>query len=259
MVNTTSGPVAPKSFIQGRVYDLVVCILAVAAVVGFGLTVPFGASDEVNRTTAFLFVAWGAIIVASALLTRHLYFATKHKKTNTPDPVGRVLFGWFLPVIMLVAMSPWILSGVFDADDMNKLGASALILFLGYGSIAAGILVAALWSPIEMTIRGLVSLVKSKGEKGAGLTIIGLYFMVVLAFIVVGINAASTQLVSYPAYSTLLLALFGLPGEYEVKNESLLWVTRILGIIMVVAPFIYGKLKQKYPTNRIIKDIDTRT
>lgn len=249
-------------FLKGRVFDLVVSVLSLAVVLVLALQIPIGADSYDDQVGTLLFSVFGVVTAASILMIRRgMILAVKRPKTDPHygNPFYRWFFFWLLIPAIFLMLLPWILSGTFNADDVNTIGAMALILLLPWVMILLGFLAAAIVVyPIEMTIRSIIALIRTKGKEGFGGLVIGSYLLLVLAFIACGSLAASAILPGQAGHGALIAALFGLPGGYVVKDESFLWVTRVLGILMVVLPFIFHKISKKHDSSKLVKEINSK-
>lgn len=239
--------------LKGRIFEFIICLVALVVAIIAMLQVPFTANPRGDSPTVAVFTIFIAEGVAAALMLRHGVL----KMTKSKKEIGifhRWLFIWLLPVAIFVVQLPWIFAGAFNDHDVNTIGAMAMLLFLPWIMIALGFLAMGIfWAPIEMTARGAYTSIKTKGKEGMGQLGMGLYFLLWVAIIICGILAASTDRVSYQAHSALLAALLGLPGDYTIKDETFLWVTRILLIIAIALPLIFGRKSDKNDPQAIVK------
>ncbi len=248
-----SSPSQKTTFLQGRVFELVVCALAFIAALIAMLQIPLTAHSDTNQVTVSMFTIFAIEGVAAALMLRHGVLKMLKDK-SIENPFHRWLFFWLLPPTIFLMQLPWIFAGVYNADDVNTIGALAMLFFLPWLMIGLSFLaVGVFWAPLEMTARALYKTIITRGEEGPAQLAMGLYFLLWDAIIICGVLAASTDRVSYQAHSALLAALLGIPGDYTIKDETFLWVTRILLIIAIALPIITGRKKQDIAERPITK------
>lgn len=261
-------------FLKGRVYELVVCSLALVATVVVMLQLPFTIDGYDDRVTTAMFSLFAISCAVAVIMLRHevirfakwnRYIETlshdERKKIDTaPDAFFyRWLFTWLFPLASFLVILPWIIAGVFNSDDMNTIGSMVILFFAPWVMYLIGSLVAAfVVYPIETTIRGAIKLIATGGKEGLGQLSIGAYCLLVLGFIVSGSLAASSSLVGGSAQADLFAALLGLPGGYVVKDQTLLWVTRVLFVAMIVIPLVFKNAKKKHPESSVVRDIDSK-
>lgn len=249
-------------FLKGRIFDLVISALSLGVVLVLALQVPLTADSYDDRVGTLLFSVFGVVGVASVLMIRRgMILAVKLPKTDPQygNPFYRWFFFWLLIPAIFITLLPWILSGAFNADDVTTIGAMALILLLPWVMILLGFLAAAIVVyPIEITIRSIVTLLRSRGKEGVGGVIIGSYLLIVLAFIACGSLAALAILPGQAGHGALVAALFGIPGGYVVKDETFLWITRVLGIVMVIVPFIFHAISKKHGSSRVVQHVNAK-
>ncbi len=235
-----STPSSPKKthFLQGRVFELIVCSIALIIAVVAMLQIPLTATSTSDHVTNVMFVIFAVQGVAAALVLRRGAIRTMQHKDNG-NPFHRWFFFWLLLPAIFVIQLPWIFAGVFNADDVNTIGAIAMLLLLPWVMVGLGaIALMVFWAPFEMTVRALYKVIATRGKEGVAQLGSGLYFLLWVAIIIFGILGASTERVSYQAHNALLSALLGIPGDYTVKDGTFLWVTRILFVIAVILPFV---------------------
>ena len=239
--------------LKGRLFEFIICLVALGIAIIAMLQVPFTTSPDGDAPTTAIFTIFIAEGLAAALMLRHGVLKMIKKKKEI-SIFHRWLFIWLLPLAIFVVQLPWIFAGAFNDHDVNTIGAMAMLLFLPWIMIALGFLAMGIfWAPIEMTARGAYTAIKTKGKEGMGQLGMGLYFLLWVTIIIFGVLAASTDRVSYQAHNALLAALLGLPGDYSIKDETFLWVTRILLIIAIATPFIAGKFSDKNDPQAVVK------
>lgn len=254
---------SPKlPFFKGRLYEFVLCLMAVAGILVLALQVPFTADSYDDRVSVLLFSVLGIVGAVSIIMIRRGFLLAIRRPKSDPqygNPFYRWFFFWLLIPAIFIVLLPWILAGAFNGDDMNTAGVIAMLLLLPWLMILLGVLAAAIVVyPIEITIRGLISLVRTRGKDGVGRLVIGGYLLIVLAFIACGSMAASAILPGQAGHGALVAALFGLPGGYTIKDETFLWVTRVLGIFMIILPFIFHSVSKKHASSGVVKEINSK-
>ena len=181
---------------------------------------------------------WGLVTLHSAIIIRTSVVRLNHDNLISEDTTDHFFRGWrltpFIPVIGLIIMTPAILSGMFNGDDIGTVGNFFMMLMLLFVASLLGPLVAAfIIAPIELIIRGVIALIK--GDKTRiGYVIVGGVIASLTVFIALGSMAVSAGM-PYPAGSVqIVLALLGIPGDYRVNSEGLLWLTRLLLLGLVI-------------------------
>lgn len=231
-------------FLQGRIFELVVCSIAFIVSVVAMFQIPLTANVNSDEVTRVMFTVFGIEALAGALLLRRGSLKTMQDKDVT-NPFHRWFFFWLLIPAIFVVQIPWILAGVFNDDGMNMIGAFAMLFFLPWLMVGLGFLALMMWVPVEMTARALYKLIVTRGKDGGGQLVIGAYFLLWVVIVICGVLAASTERVSYQAHGALLAALLGIPGDYTIKDPTFLWITRILLIIAIALPMIVDRKEKK--------------
>ncbi|MGD7706746.1 hypothetical protein [Microlunatus sp. Y2014] len=112
-----------------------------------------------------------------------------------------------------------------------------LYLLLAHTCLLLGVLARVLvLVPLELVGRGPLRLLCGDRRAG-GLVLMGLWIGLVTVFAVVG--ALALDDLPHPAFAlmAILAALIGVDGNYTVRSPLLLWVTRIVGIVLL-APIL---------------------
>lgn len=219
-------------------FEIIVSILALTAVLVALLQLPFGINSYDDRVTPVMFFAMGSLAFASGLILRHQYLRSVKKQGENAYWKG--FFYWALPLAVYVLLVPWLIAGVLNADDVNTFGALGLSLLLVVIATLGGIIaVSVFWAPVEIAVRGLWRVIVTGGKDGRHQLIVGLYFMLCEAAIIVGSLSATTERVGQYGHAQLMQALLGLPGDYTIENPGVLWVTRLLFVLMIGLPIVY--------------------
>jgi len=238
---TTAKNTKSPSFLRGRVFEFVICIIALIAATVAMLQIPFSAQSDNDQVTTVMFTVFGIEALVAAILFRQRILKYMSVKEGVESP-RRLFFAWLLLPAIFVMQIPWIASGVFNDTDVNTIGASAMLFFLPWLMAGLGIVaVSVFWAPIELTARALYKVIKTHGKEGTGQLAMGAYLLLWVAIIIFGVLGASTERVSYQAHNALLSALLGIPGDYTIKDPTFLWVTRILFVIAIALPFIFQR------------------
>lgn len=238
-----------KDFYKGVVFDLIIFILGIGIVLYQFLLIPLDPSEYARYSTSVLYWMMGIVTAATALWTRNAFVILMRKdRTEAEDEADRrsvskiMVLLLALPVIVYAIAIPWMVAGLFD--DGGEDGGwpfpafLPLLLFLTMllGVICAGFVI----FPIESTIRGVARAVRTRGRE-MGQLIIGAFGLVVLTFILVATTAIDLDNAGPLGSAQALLAIFGIPGGYEVTNEALLWVMRALFAVFIISLLI-GRL-----------------
>lgn len=238
---TAQKPIFTKDFHKGVIPDLIIAVIGIGVILWALLAVPFSADGYDDRAGFAVFTAMIAIGVATALFTRSLAVTMSRVKTKTKvDEAAAtvmakqlIVAGAFIVAAFLIQL-PWIFAGAFN-DDQTGTGATffLLMLFDVIGLPLLGILAAAfIIFPIESTIRGTIRLIRTRGKEKVQL-IIGLFGLMILSLIASGVLAVDPDNSGPVGQGQIILALLGLPGGYEVINEPLLWLTRLLFVAFI--------------------------
>lgn len=239
---------AARSAPGSRVFDASLSAVSFAVSLAFFLSVPLeGTPDAISVTVAF----FGALTSVALSVVAAVRYEYAHRGRNT-----RWHFIWILPVATVVIMVPWLLSPAFPLSELGGiLGAFPLFTLLAYAAGLAGLIIAAfVLVPVELFARGTLELVRSRGRAGYGKLVVALYGFLLIAFIAVGVAAASSG-IRVNVDGQLLAALLGLPGDYTIKDDRALVVARVLGAAVVAAPIIYGMTRRRYADNVVIREV----
>lgn len=230
-------------------FDVSLFVAAPAVTLVVFLFVPLDGSKGVIDVVVAFFAAMA--IVALAALTGVRYEHASRGKGQ------RWLFIWFVPLAVVLVMIPWLSSPAFSLPELGGVfGAVPLFATLAYGAALAGLLAAALvLVPVELFIRGVVSLFRTRARSGCGRLIVGLYGFVLIGFISCGVIAASSD-IRVSVDGQLLAALLGLPGDYTIKDDRALVAARVLGVVLVLAPIVYQVVRRKFSRAIVVEEID---
>lgn len=238
-----------KQFAKGIVLDVVLFFVSIGAITWAALRIPMTTDGYDDRVSAAAFVMMGIVAIVSALFIRSItllcFKQDRSDNTSTERAIRVTALALLLPVIAYVILLPWVFAGVFNDEHMNTIGSAFLLFLIGViimpllGSLIAAFVI---W-PIEMTIRGLVRSIRTRGKEWQQFAM-GLFGLVVLAFITTGFLAVHTYDTGQGGSAQALLAILGIPGHYEVKSEAMLWVARGLFVLFVgtalVGKYIFG-------------------
>ncbi|MCB7136006.1 hypothetical protein [Cellulosimicrobium marinum] len=189
-------------------------------------------ADEVTAAIYGVMIALGVQVMLGIRVLWILVMGPGSRKVKREVPARA---GWLVaasPVLTWLVLVPWIAAGTFDADGE---GAPAWLLFLllvlaaGFGVLATP----ALLAPVEMAVRGVVTLVRHDDDRtrradGTGL-LRGAAGLGVLTVIVLGGGIALDQPgTGRGSWLVAAAGLLGFPGDYTVRYPLLLWVVRVL-------------------------------
>lgn len=201
-------------------------------------------------------LAWGALALHAAIVIRTSVVRLSADDRISLDKTDNPFRGWlltpFTPLLLIAFQTPALLSGAYNGEDSGVVVAFLLMLLLGYGALLSGALVAAfIIAPIELMVRGAIALVK--GDKSrSNYFVAGAVITSLTVFIVLGTLSVSPDS-PYPAGSfQVLLALFGIPGGYDIKDDTLLWITRGL-LAAIIAFFVYVRIAGKRQVSEVTK------
>ncbi len=223
-----------------RMFEIVSIAILTAVLVGLSFLVLDSLKPEAENEAAInaMILFWGAISLQAALMIRAGFIRQSKDDLLSEDRTDHPFRGWrltyFTPLLGFLILIPAIAAGVFNDDSGNLVGSVFMVLLMNFGALLMGALVAAfIVAPIDLIVRGIIALVK--GDKSrSGYIVFGLIILVITTFIFVGSAAVSPD-APYPVGSgQILFALLGIPGNYDVKSEALLWVARgiIVGLVL---------------------------
>lgn len=239
---------AARSAPGSRVFDASLFGVSLAVSLAFFLFAPLdGTPGTISVTAAF----FGALTSVALAVVAALRYEFAHRGRNT-----RWLFIWILPVATVLIMIPWLLSPAFPLPELGGiLGAFPLFTLLAYAAGLAGLIIAAfVLVPVELFVRGVIELVRSRGRAGYGKLVVALCGFLLIAFIAVGVAAASSG-IRVNVDGQLLAALLGLPGDYTIKDDRALVVARVLGAAVVVTPIVYGMTRRRFADNVVMREV----
>lgn len=224
--------------------EIIVSIVTLGAIVVMLFQLPLHAGAH-DRLTPILFAIFGILSVAIGIIARHQYLDTAAPDTSKTKQKQITFYKslpyWALPLVVFILFVPWVFAGTFNDIGMNIFGWMGILLLLTFMCVPSGILALMVgWVPLEITGRSIGKLVTTRGKEGAHQLASGLYFMLCQAAVIVGFFAATTERSGLPAERALVQVLLGQPGDYTIKDPQLLWVARLLFVLMIILPLLYG-------------------
>ncbi|MFZ1301544.1 MAG: hypothetical protein WAQ27_03135 [Candidatus Microsaccharimonas sp.] len=234
-----------------KTFEIVsIVVLAVVLIALTFLILAASKGDEAGSEALFnaTLLFWSAVTLQSALMIRTSFVRLNRDNYVSEDRTDHPFRGWrftpFTPLLGAIILLPLIISGVYNTDDVNAVGAFFLMLVLGLIAFLIGFLVAAfIIAPIEALTRGIIALAKGDKTK-IGYIYFGLFVAALTSFIIVGTLAVDPHS-PYPAGSfQVALALLGIPGNYSIESEALLWVARLL-IVGIIAAFVVPAIRKR--------------
>jgi len=231
-----------------RTFDAALFCISLGISLVLFLFVPLDGTRGAFDVTFAFFGALTSVALAVAAAVRY-EFANRARGT-------RWLFIWILPAATVLIMVPWMLSPAFPVSEIGGVfGAVPLFAMLSYCAGLAGLIVAALvLAPVELFARGALALVATRGKRGYGKLIVGLYGFALIGFVAFGVKAASSD-IRVSVDGQLLAALLGLPGDYTIKDDHALNVARVLGVVLVLVPLVYQLAKRKIPNTVPVREL----
>lgn len=201
-----------------------------------------------EATFNLMLMFWGAITIQGALMIRTSFVRISRNKLENgtgDNPFEGWRFTFFTPLIGPLILLPAIVAGVLNDDSVGSVGSFFLVLGMSFIALLLSALVAAfILAPIELFIRGIVGIIKGDKSK-ASYVVFGLIVGAITAVITLGAMAVDTNR-PYPAGSAqALLALLGIPGAYDIKDETLLWAARgVVAALVVFFIYVYNAGKK---------------
>lgn len=189
-----------------------------------------------------ILATFGALTLLVAIFIRIWWAPSAGKRTPAPKLI------WFLPAAMTAIVSPALIA---QADERTPpLMAISLFVLLAYGCLALGILVLTfVVLPLEAIGRGILRVATGKPD-GGWLIFVGSLGLIITAWAITGAFALDDLPPGRAGWLPIILALFGIPGAYTVASETLLWVTRGLGLLFFAMLFASAHFPRRRPGDR---------
>ena len=209
-----------------------------------------GAPNEMLLNTTLLYL--GVVSLQIAFIISASFMRYNNDLLISEDKSDHVVKGirwtYFTPLIAVALLLPALFTGVFASGDMNGAEAAGFIaLGLFLSIILAPLVSFFIIMPLMLIWKGMVAVVRGdKSQRHFG--VIGLLIAGLAAFIIIG-SAAVTAEAPFPLGSVqVVFAILGIPGNYQIENEVLLWILRGIALFYVVA-FVYGSISSKQRKN----------
>jgi hypothetical protein len=226
-----------------RIAEVVVTVLVLVVVVLrlVGLGSAESRSSEVTSALSAIMIVLG---VQGAVMTRvglQVYLTASDSRLQRTPPYRVWVVTPFSPVLVLLAVLPWVLGGSFGPG--HSVAGSLWLLFLLF-VLAAGLgllAVPAVLAPLELLGRGVGKVVRGTGARtrreGAGYVRGALYLGAITLFVLVVAGGVDLGGSGRVAWSSAVLAVLGLPGDHDVRNPALLWIGRAM-LLVLAARFV---------------------
>lgn len=232
-----------------RRHDTISVSILAVLILSHALLIPFHTVEPTFLTSVMLSV-FVLLVLQGGYMTR-LCFKTLPERTPNQENArtNHFFYGvrltFFTPVIALVILLPWIVAGVFTADDMGVVASGfILLLLLSVALLISPIVALLVIAPIKLIIRGVVGLLMPD-KKQTGFLFIGAYIALFTTFAIMMAFAVDIDTV-YPASTVpLISSLLGIPANYDIINEGLLWVARLLLAVLIVSLIGFARFGNK--------------
>ena len=222
-----------------RRVEVALAALAAAVVVAIMLLLPADPSqDQVTAAIVGVLVTLGVQVAAAVRVLWTDVTRPWSRKARRAVP----LRAWFVtaasPVVGLLALAPWIAGGTFspvppDPPESPWATGGMLFLVLMLGAGLGLLAVPAVVAPVELAVRGVVRLVRHRGDPARRRSALGyLHGAVMLgsltAFVLVVSAGVTFTGTGRGAWGSIVLALLGIPGDYVVVRPVALWTGRAM-------------------------------
>ena len=179
--------------------------------------------------------AFYAILIAQAMLgTFNWRYGYRGAKEEPRIP----FFFWFVPVLVVLVLLPWFLSGALATHDVSIPMSIFLYLLLSVAAVLLSfLLVLFALLPAELLGRAALLALRGHWRDALGFAAIALYLGTITAFGFVGAAALDDLPPGSFGWWPILFALFGIPGHYTVESEAMLWLARGM-FVLIVAPML---------------------
>lgn len=236
-----------------RIYDAFLAGAVVIAAAVILYAIPYGSLYYGNRSEGDIGTIITLMIVVGvlALFIASAFTFLSPKETKEGDALPPMKFPFRLSLMAVAATwimtFPWAFIHLPDESPLLiALLAVPLMLCLGllFGALAWLFVVV----PLNMLVVSLYMLIAKRDTTASIGMILGVMLLSFGALIIVMPMAVDTSHTGPAGYPSMIAAMAGLPGDYEVKNESLHLVGRILAVVAalsIVAYLIVGNRIRK--------------
>lgn len=210
------------------------------------------ASSEVTSALSAIMVVLGLQWAVIARVGLQVYLTASDRRLQRTPPYRVWVVTPFSPVLVLLAVLPWVLGGSFGPGH-SVVGSLWLLFLLFVLAAGLGLLaVPAVLAPLELLARGAGRLLRGTDEstrrEGAGYVRGALYLGAITVFVLVVAGAVDLGGSGRAAWSSVVLALLGLPGDYDVRNPALLWAGRAMLLALLarlVTTWVGGRTSER--------------
>ena len=236
-----------------RAFELLTFAALLIVTVVLACMLPWGSDGDSERISGLMLGIGAAIALQAALMIRYGFKRIRkdQKVSNDLDdgPFSGWRFTFWSPIAAILVLTPWIVSGTFNADDVNTIGALFFMLLIFYAAVLIGfLLVPFIFLPLELIATALYSLVVKRDTSKIGYLYVGGFIALITTFIFVMASATDLYYPGVAGGAAGIPALFGIPGAYDVKNEFLLWVGRAIAAVLItigIVAYLYRKREKK--------------
>lgn len=176
-------------------------------------------------------------VVSTVVITLMINASSQGKKETYPKWFYFIIFGLFplgyYGIFLGAALDN---PEYFAPEDDGGLvtGSFLFLLMFGFAAISGYLIWFAVVFPCSMILKNIKD-ARSGKKIGLHNYVLPVSILVGTAFVLLAGGAVDADGVGKGAGVTILFAIFGLPGAYEVRSESLLWATRGIVLLVVLA------------------------
>jgi hypothetical protein len=219
---TSAGSVVTRSFVQRSPADIWIFVATVLITQLLGTGVLLYSTD----------FAWAILAVQTLLGACAVRYGFRR---HTEGFTGRFPVLLFLAPLVSTVLGIWWIVPALTEPEVPPVMAVVLWALISVTAALFSILVAFfIVLPLELLGRALIAATQQKGKQAMWMVPVAFYILVVPAMSIAGAVALEDlpgpPRGSYAAFAALL----GVEGNYTVRNEGALWVTRILFLVLVV-------------------------
>ena len=241
-----------------RIFEVLTFAAFLIVTVALACMLPWGIGGDSERISGLMLGIGTAIALQAAFMFRYGFLRVRKDQEINNDLDDGPFRGWRFtfssPVAAILIVMPWIVSGTFNADDVNTVGALFFMVLLFGAAVLIGFLIVPfIFLPIELIAKGLYNLIVKRDASKIIFLYIGGFIALVTTFIFVMAAATNTYYPGIAGGAAGIPALFGIPGAYDVEDEFLLWVARVITAVLITAgvvAYILSKRDTKQKSTR---------
>lgn len=235
----------PKEQTFLRVYGIVIATLAVIITAVLLFMLPYGSVSYGNRSEGDVntLMTVGVIAGSQVLLLASIFIFLGGKtvpQTETHEPEKFPFMPSLISLVVMWGMAAiWVFQYLGDEGPL-LIALLAVPLFLALGMLFGALAWLFVVVPLNMLVRGLYYAV-IKREQGVfrvlslPLMLLALGSLIIIMPMAVDLNGPPGKF----GWSTVIKAMIGLPGNYDVINETAFIIGRIVSVVTAILIVMY--------------------